>query len=59
LTEKLKDFARRAVDVGLSAIQHPPEPIKSSSLPRGPWQDLALDFLGPLLSGDFVLVVVD
>ena len=36
-----------------------PEPIKSTPLPQGPWQDLALDLLGPLPSGDSVLVVVD
>ena len=36
-----------------------PEPIKSTPLPSGPWQDLAIDLLGPLPSGDSVLVVVD
>ena len=36
-----------------------PEPIKPTPLPRGPWQDLAVDLLGPLPSGDSVLVVVD
>ena len=36
-----------------------PEPIKSTPLPQGPWQDFALDLLGPLPSGDSVLVVVD
>ena len=36
-----------------------PEPIRSTPLPRGPWQDLAIDLLGPLPSGDSVLVVVD
>ena len=35
------------------------EPIKPTLLPRDPWQDLAVDLLGPLLSGDSVLVVVD
>ena len=28
-------------------------------MPQGPWQDLAIDFLGQMPSGDFVLVVVD
>ena len=37
----------------------PPEPVKSTTLPNGPWQDLAIDLLGPLPSGDSVLVVVD
>ena len=36
-----------------------PEPIKSTPLPSGPWQDLALDFLGPLPSGHSVLTVID
>ena len=36
-----------------------PEPIKPTPLPRGPWQELAVDLLGPLPSGDSVLVVVD
>ena len=36
-----------------------PEPIKSTPLPIGPWQDLAIDLLGPLPSGESVLVIVD
>ena len=36
-----------------------PEPIKSTPLPSGPWQDLAVDLLGPLPSGESVLVIVD
>lgn len=35
------------------------ELIKSTPLTSGPWQDLAIDLLGPLPSGDFVLVAVD
>ncbi|KAL8620657.1 hypothetical protein ACOMHN_029845 [Nucella lapillus] len=38
---------------------NPPEPVRSSKLPAGPWEDLALDFLGPLPSGHSVLVVID
>lgn len=36
-----------------------PEPIKSTELPRGPWQLLGADLLGPLPSGDSLFVVVD
>ena len=35
------------------------EPIKSTPFTQSPWQDLALDLLGPLLSGDSVLIVID
>ena len=46
---------------GCQLVSHPsnPEPIKQIPLPRGPWQDLAVDLLGPLPSRDSVLVVVD
>lgn len=36
-----------------------PEPMVRTDLPSGPWQDLAADLLGPLPTGDFILVVVD
>ena len=36
-----------------------PEPIRSTSLPDGPWQDLAVDLMGPLPSGHSLLVIVD
>ncbi len=37
----------------------PPEPLKPTTLPQGPWQHLAIDLLGPFPSGDSILVVVD
>ncbi|XP_062576186.1 uncharacterized protein K02A2.6-like [Saccostrea cucullata] len=36
-----------------------PEPISPTPLPTGPWQELGIDILGPLTSGQYVLVVVD
>ncbi|XP_061176109.1 uncharacterized protein K02A2.6-like [Saccostrea echinata] len=36
-----------------------PEPISPTPFPTGPWQELAIDILGPLTSGQYVLVVVD
>ena len=35
------------------------EPVKPTELPRGPWENLAVDYYGPLPSGDYVLVVID
>ena len=37
----------------------PPEPLRPTALPKGPWQDLATDLLGPLPSRHSVLVLVD
>ena len=43
---------------GCQIVSHadPPEPIRSTPLPPGAWQDLAVDLLG---SGHSILVVVD
>ena len=37
----------------------PPEPLKRTELPTQPRQDLAVDLLGPLPTGEYLLVVVD
>ena len=36
----------------------PPEPIRSTALSTGPWRDLTIDLLGPLPTGESILVVV-
>ena len=36
-----------------------PEPLHMTELPLGPWQDIAIDFMGPLPSGDYVFAVTD
>lgn len=36
-----------------------PEPLKRTELPSQPWQDLAIDFCGPLPSGHNLFVIVD
>ena len=37
----------------------PPEPMRRRQLPTQPWTDLAVDFMGPLPSGDYLFVMVD
>ena len=37
----------------------PPEPIRTTTSPTGPWRDLAVDLLGPLPTGESILVVAD
>ena len=43
----------------LTIRSDPPEPIRSTKLPTGPWVDVAVEFLGPLPTGESILVVVD
>lgn len=43
----------------LVQVPDPPEPMQRRPLPDRPWVDIAIDFLGPLPSGEYILVVVD
>ena len=46
---------------GCQIVSQPqvPEPMVRTRFPEKPWQDLALDLLGPLPTGESLLVVVD
>ena len=37
----------------------PLPPVKPTPMPQRPWEDFALDILGPLPSGENLLVLVD
>ena len=37
----------------------PPEPLKMSKFPPGPWRTLNIDFLGPISSSKYILVAID
>lgn len=43
----------------LVSAPNPPHPMKRRSLPKEPWIDVAVDFLGPLPSRDYILILVD
>ena len=36
-----------------------PEPLKMTEMPKFPWQSLNMDFLGPLPTGEMLLMVID
>ena len=46
---------------GCQVVSQPshPEPMARTQLPDGPWQDLAIDYLGPLPTGEYIFVAVD
>ena len=35
------------------------EPLRMTNLPKGPWQNISVDFCGPFPSGDYLLVAMD
>lgn len=38
---------------------NPPEEMIRRKLPEKPWKDIAVDFMGPIQSGEYLLVLVD
>ena len=59
LDRAAEKFCRSCHGCQLVARPDAPEPLRPSSLPDGPWQDVSTDLLGPLPSGHSLLVVVD
>lgn len=43
----------------LVQLPDPPEPMIRRQLPDRPWIDIAIDFLGPMPSAEYILVVID
>ena len=56
LTEELINSCLPCQLVGLPK---PPAPLQSTQLPPKPWHTVNMDFLGPLPSGEMLLVVID
>lgn len=52
-------YVKKCRGCTLVSAPEAPEPMVRRDLPSGPWEDLAIDFLGPLPEGQFLLVVID
>ena len=52
-------FADTCHSCQLVSRPDPPEPIRNTTLPEGPWEFIAMDHKGPLPSGDYLLVIID
>lgn len=59
----MDDDARKTVKSceGCRLVSKPsaPEPMRRRAMPREPWIDVAIDFLGPLPSNEYLLVIID
>ncbi|XP_055999587.1 uncharacterized protein K02A2.6-like [Ostrea edulis] len=52
-------FVRACHQCQLLTNSNRPEPVRTTVLPDGPWQDLAIDLMGPFPSREYLLVVID
>lgn len=56
---QVEQFVKNCRGCTLVGAPERPEPLQRSHLPRYPWHTIALDFLGPLPDGQYLLVVID
>ena len=59
LEKDVERFVKTCDACQLVGRPDPPEPVASTELPQRPWCVVAIDYLGPLPSGEHILVVVD
>ena len=59
IDKDIEQYCKSCYGCQLVSNASPPEPVTRTELPAEPWQSLAVDFMGPLPSGDSVFVVVD
>lgn len=55
----VEDFVKKCRSCALVAAPDPPVPMIRKEMPYGPWEEVAVDFLGPLPEGQTLFVVVD
>ena len=59
MDKDVEAFVRECCPCQLVGASPKPEPIRSTTLPRGPWEEIAIDHYGPLPSGESLFVVID
>ncbi|MCG8032063.1 MAG: DDE-type integrase/transposase/recombinase [Candidatus Thiodiazotropha taylori] len=57
--KQVEQFCKSCYGCQLVSQTTKPEPMARTELPAGPWQHLAADLLGPLPTGESILVLVD
>lgn len=59
MDQHVEKFVQNCRGCSLVAAPNPPEPMVRKELPSRPWEQIAIDFLGPLPDGENLLVCVD
>ena len=55
----MKETLDRCIPCQATGQPNPPEPIRRTPMPDGPWQKMHADFYGPLPSGEYLLGLID
>ena len=55
----MEAFVKKCRGCLLVSTPDPPQPMVRKQLPNGPWEAIAIDFLGSLPNGETLFVVVD
>lgn len=56
---QVEQYVKTCRSCSLVSAPNPPEPMTRKTLPSRPWEQIAIDFLGPLPEGEYLLVCVD
>lgn len=56
---QVEQYVKSCRSCSLVSAPNPPEPMIRKKLPSRPWEQIAIDFLGPLPEGEYLLVCVD
>ncbi|XP_058451917.1 uncharacterized protein K02A2.6-like [Malaya genurostris] len=59
MDQQIERFVETCRGCMLVSAPNPPEPMVRKEFPSRPWEQIAIDFLGPLPDGDYLLVCVD
>ena len=53
------ESVKRCIPCQANSTRRETQPLAMSTLPRGPWLELSIDFCGPLPTGEYLLVIID
>lgn len=59
MDKEAKDFVVKCEGCQLVGLPSKPVPMSRREMPLKPWIDVAIDFMGPLPSGEYLLVIID
>lgn len=59
IDKEVVQYVQRCEGCRLVSLPERPEPMQRRQLPSNPWIDVAIDYLGPMPSGEYLLVIID